>query len=128
MAVGTGGLGLALSNLGGQPLWRFAGGLLGAGAIFCTVMLTPRLGLATLLALVIAGQLLASITIDNFGLLGVIARSATVARLLGAVVMLLGVLIALFGDRVYPHGSKDRLAPPPAATAYPAKTVKLISD
>jgi transporter family-2 protein len=100
MAATSGGLVPALDQLGGQPLWRFAGGLLGAGAIFCTVTLAPRLGLAPLLALVIAGQLLASITIDHFGLLGVVTRPATAARLIGATVMLAGVLIALFGDRL----------------------------
>jgi transporter family-2 protein len=100
MATASGGLVPALGQLGGQPLWKFAGGLLGAGAIFCTVMLAPRLGLAPLLALVIAGQLLASITIDNFGLLGVVTRPATAARLIGATVMLTGVLIALFGDKL----------------------------
>jgi transporter family-2 protein len=100
LAISTGGLEAALPNVGGQPLWRLTGGFLGAGAIFCTVMLAPRLGLATLLALVIAGQLLSAITIDHFGLLGVMARPATPARLVGATIMTFGVLLALFGDRI----------------------------
>ena len=100
MAATSGGAATALAQITAQPLCRFAGGFLGAGAIFCTVMLAPRLGLAPLLALVIAGQLLTSITIDNYGLLGVVTRPATAMRLAGAGVMLAGVLIALFGDRI----------------------------
>lgn len=100
IAAFTGSLGAPLSQIGGQPLWRYAGGLLGAGAIFCTVLLAPRLGLTTLLALVISGQLLTSIAIDHFGLLGVVSRPATPVRLVRGAIMLAGVLLALFGDRV----------------------------
>lgn len=100
MAAATGDNLLALpARIAEQPLWRLAGGILGAGAICCTVLLAPRMGLAVLLALVIAGQLLSSIVIDNFGLLGMEARPATAARVLGAVIMMAGVTIALFGDR-----------------------------
>jgi bacterial/archaeal transporter family-2 protein len=90
----------SIGQLPGQPAWRMLGGLLGAGAIFCTVMLAPRLGLAVLLSLVIAGQLLASVVIDHFGLLGAAVRPATAARLIGSGLMTMGVIIALFGDRL----------------------------
>ncbi|MGP7794502.1 DMT family transporter [Sphingomonas sp. CLY1604] len=90
----------SIGQLPGQPAWRMLGGLLGAGAIFCTVMLAPRLGLAVVLSLVIAGQLLASVVIDHFGLLGAAVRPATAARLIGSGLMTVGVIIALFGDRL----------------------------
>jgi transporter family-2 protein len=90
----------SIGQLSGQPAWRMLGGLLGAGAIFCTVMLAPRLGLAVLLSLVIAGQLLASVVIDHFGLLGAAVRPATAARLIGSGLMTVGVVIALFGERL----------------------------
>ncbi|KVN53108.1 DMT family transporter [Burkholderia anthina] len=100
IGVAKGGLQSSLSALSSQPWWRFGGGFLGAAAIFSTVLLAPRIGLANLLALVIAGQLLASLIIDNYGLIGVVIREATAVRIVGATVMLLGVVLTLFGDRL----------------------------
>jgi transporter family-2 protein len=63
-------------------------------------MLVPRIGLLNLVVLVIAGQLLTSMAIDHFGLVNVAMRKVSTLRLLGAVVMILGVALALFGDRI----------------------------
>lgn len=98
IALGKGGLAAAIASLPSQPLWRFGGGLLGAAAIFCTVLLAPRIGLANLLALVIAGQLISSLLIDHFGLIGVVMRPVSGIKLAGAAVMLCGVLLTLFGN------------------------------
>jgi len=95
-----GGLGDALSVIPAQPGWRLVGGVLGAGAIFCTVWLAPRIGLANLLVLVIAGQLLSSVAIDHFGWLGAVVRPAASIKIAGAVVVLLGVALTLFGERL----------------------------
>ncbi|MBB5369135.1 MULTISPECIES: DMT family transporter [unclassified Janthinobacterium] len=100
IAIGRGGLLPSLAALPAQPWWRLTGGLLGAGAIFCTVMLAPRIGLGALLALVIAGQLLSSLAIDHFGLLGVAVRQVSWLKMTGAAVMLGGVLLTLFSDRL----------------------------
>lgn len=54
IAFFRGGLAESLSIVPSQPAWRLVGGVLGAGAIFCTVWLAPRIGLANLLVLVIA--------------------------------------------------------------------------
>lgn len=98
IAISKGGLATAIASLPAQPAWRFGGGLLGATAIFCTVLLAPRVGLANMLALVIAGQLLSSLLIDQFGLIGVVARPVSAIKLAGAAVMLGGVLLTLFGN------------------------------
>lgn len=98
IALSKGGLSTAIASLPAQPIWRFSGGLLGAAAIFCTVLLAPRIGLANMLALVIAGQLLSSLLIDHFGLIGVVMRPLSGIKLVGAAVMLCGVLLTLFGN------------------------------
>ena len=61
IAVLNGNLMSALSVLPKQPWEHLIGGLLGAAAISGTILLAPRIGLANLLALVIAGQLLSSL-------------------------------------------------------------------
>lgn len=100
IAFFRGGLSESLSVIPSQPGWRLVGGVLGAGAIFCTVWLAPRIGLANLLVLVIAGQLLSSVAIDHFGWLGAVVRPATAIKIAGAVVVLLGVALTLFGERL----------------------------
>ncbi len=95
-----GGLPDALAVLPQQPLWKFSGGFLGAAFIFCTVLLVPRIGLLNLVVLVIAGQLLTSMAIDHFGLVNVAMRKVSAVRLAGALIMIAGVALALFGDRI----------------------------
>ena len=100
MALLRGGLSDAISVIPSQPGWRLVGGVLGAAAIFCTVWLAPRIGLANLLVLVIAGQLLSSLAIDHFGWLGAVVRPAASIKIIGAAVVVLGVGLTLFGERL----------------------------
>jgi transporter family-2 protein len=100
IAFFRGGLSESLSVIPSQPGWRLVGGVLGAGAIFCTVWLAPRIGLANLLVLVIAGQLLSSLAIDHFGWLGAVMRPAASIKMVGALVVLVGVGLTLFGERL----------------------------
>lgn len=99
-AAARGGLSESMAALAGQPLWKFAGGFLGAGFVFGTVFLASRIGLLNLVVLVIAGQLLMSMTIDNFGLIHMAVRKVSAVRMTGALVMVLGVALTLFGDRL----------------------------
>ena len=99
-ATSRGGLPLALSALPSQPLWKFAGGVLGAGFLFSTVYLAPRIGLVNMLVLIVAGQLLTSMTIDHFGLVNMAVRKVTPVRMLGALILLGGVGLTVFGDRL----------------------------
>jgi len=100
IAFSRGGVGDTLAALPSQTLWKYLGGFLGAGFIFSTTFLAPRIGLTSLLALIILGQLTASMTIDHFGLLGAIQRQVTPIKLCGALLLLIGVSLTLFGDRL----------------------------
>ncbi|MNV71880.1 hypothetical protein D3C71_1649240 [compost metagenome] len=75
------------------------GGVLGSCALLSYVVLAPRTGLSALLGLAIAGQIISSLLIDHFGLLGATERPVSMIKLAGTVVMLIGLGIALFGDR-----------------------------
>ena len=99
-AIWRGGLIAALAQLPMQPLWIFAGGVLGAVFLFSTAFLAPRIGLTNMLVLIIAGQLLMSVSIDHFGWFGALAHPALPIRLIGVTVVLAGVLLTLFGDRL----------------------------
>ena len=95
-----GGLSTSLAAIPSQPLWSLAGGLIGGCALFSYVVLTPKIGLSALLGLAIVGQLLSAQVIDHLGLLGAIRRPVSVMKMCGLLVMLAGLAIMLFGDRL----------------------------
>jgi hypothetical protein len=55
--------------------------------------LLPRLGTATFVALLVAGQMLASLLADHYGFFGVIQHPVSISRLLGAALLLGGVIL-----------------------------------
>lgn len=75
------------------PWWAWTGGLLGAFFVAVTVVLTPRLGVVAMLALMLAGQVVAAVAFDHFGLLGLATRAFTPSRALGAALLVAGVLL-----------------------------------
>jgi transporter family-2 protein len=75
------------------PWWVWGGGLLGALYVVGSILLVPRLGAATLTASIVAGQLAAALLLDQFGLVGYARHPLTLARLLGAVLLLAGVVL-----------------------------------
>jgi transporter family-2 protein len=79
--------------LAGAPAWAWLGGLMGAFYVASSVVVGPRLGAAALLALTVFGQLVASLVVDNYGWLGFPQQPLTVTRLVGAVLLLVGVVL-----------------------------------
>jgi uncharacterized membrane protein YdcZ (DUF606 family) len=73
------------------PAW--SGGLFGSIFIITAILTVPRLGAATVLALVVVGQMIGSLTFDQFGLLGLPQQPATVVRLAGAGLLIAGVVL-----------------------------------
>lgn len=73
--------------------WSWTGGLFGAIYIGISILLLPRLGTATFIALLVAGQMLASLAFDHYGLLGVPTHPADFHRLLGAALLVGGVVL-----------------------------------
>lgn len=83
----------ARGQLAAVPAWAWAGGVLGAYYVVSTIIVGPRLGAAALLALVILGQLLTSLLVDQFGWLGFPQHPLSLARLAGAALLFAGVLL-----------------------------------
>jgi transporter family-2 protein len=75
------------------PWWVWVGGLLGAFYVLGSVVTAPKLGAATLVALILAGQAVASLTVDHFGLVGFQENPITPGRLLGIGLVALGVVL-----------------------------------
>ena len=93
--VAATGRSFAGASFASVPWWAWTGGLLGAGYITTAVVVAPRIGALALMALVIAGQLLAALVLDHFGLLGLRRMPVTSSRLAGAALLLAGLFLVL---------------------------------
>lgn len=72
--------------------WNWIGGPLGALIVLAGATLVKHLGAAPFIALVVGGQLLCSMLLDHFALMGLSQQSVTPGRVLGAVLVVAGVL------------------------------------
>jgi transporter family-2 protein len=101
--VGTLVLGAVLAATGqGVPVarawpqtswWYWVGGALGAFFVTATVILAPRIGAGSMVALTLAGQLIASMVLDNYGLLGFPEIAFGAKRMIGILLLGAGVYL-----------------------------------
>ena len=80
-------------RLADAPWWVWVGGLLGAFYVAGAIVTAPKLGAATLIALVVAGQTVASLFVDQFGLFGFAERHISPGRIAGMLLVLGGVTL-----------------------------------
>jgi transporter family-2 protein len=78
-------------RIGDAPWWVWVGGALGAFYVAASIVTAPKLGAATLVALVVAGQALTSLLVDHFGLVGFEAKHITLGRVVGMALVGAGV-------------------------------------
>ena len=69
------------------------GGAFGVVYVLASIVLLPRTGAATAIALIVAGQMLTSVTFDHFGVLGMTKHPIGMVRVLGALMLLGGVVL-----------------------------------
>jgi len=77
--------------------WMYAGGVIGAIYVVGVVALAPRLGAATMMALVVTGQLAAALVLDHFGWLGFATHPISAPRILGGLLLVAGVVLVRRG-------------------------------
>jgi transporter family-2 protein len=79
-------------RMSAAPWWVWIGGALGAFYVTGSIVVAPRLGAVTLIAVILAGQALASLVVDHYGMVGFDAHPATAGRIAGLLLIALGVL------------------------------------
>ncbi len=82
-----------VEGLGGAPWWVWTGGLCGAVVLSATTATAPRLGTAGMIALVMAGQVLCSLLLDHYGVLGLPILPVSAKRLAAAALLLAGAAL-----------------------------------
>lgn len=76
-----------------MPTYAWFGGLIGVFYITTTILAAPKTGAATLVALVVTGQLIAAIALDHIGFASFPQHSMSVGRLIGVGCLILGVIL-----------------------------------
>ena len=75
------------------PWWIWTGGIFGITYVVVTIVLAPRLGTALMLASIIVGQLITALILDHNGWIGAPTVRLSVMRVLGAALLVVGVLL-----------------------------------
>jgi bacterial/archaeal transporter family-2 protein len=81
-----------LAGLSGLPAWVWVGGILGTVYVLAALWSVPKVGVLTVVAAAVFGQLMAALVMDAIGAFGLAAREISLTRVL-AVVMVLGGLV-----------------------------------
>lgn len=88
------GSGDAYLRLSTVPTWTLLGGLLGAWYVFAAVWGVSSLGVVTLVAALVFGQMAAALVIDAAGALGMAVREITPTRIAAAGLVGAGLLLS----------------------------------
>ncbi len=78
---------------GDAPWWVWIGGLLGAFYVLGSIVTAPKLGATTLVALILAGQAIASLLVDHYGWVGFEEHPVNALRIAGVVLLAGGVAL-----------------------------------
>jgi transporter family-2 protein len=79
--------------------WMWMGGCLGTVYVWSTIIATLKIGATLTLALTFAGQMMAALFLDHFGVIGLAKYPASPARIAGVVIVLLGVSLVAYTKR-----------------------------
>jgi transporter family-2 protein len=86
----------ALDGLRDVPLILLTAGALGACLVFAIAWLLPQVGARAMFITLLAGQILGGMTLSHYGWLGSAVQKVSWVNILGALVMMGGVLLATY--------------------------------
>lgn len=89
--IGGGNLG----NWRSLPWYALGAGSMGLIVVAGVSFMIPRVGVATAITLIIAGQLVISSVLDHYGLVGVDIRQMDLQRVLGLIIVFIGAWLTV---------------------------------
>lgn len=81
------------SSFAGLPWYAWIGGLYGAVFVAVAAYAAPRIGVASLITIGIAGQIAMALWLDHIGAMGLVREPINVGRVAGAALVLAGVIL-----------------------------------
>ncbi|CDG22345.1 conserved membrane protein of unknown function [Xenorhabdus poinarii G6] len=78
------------------PWWAWFGGIAGVIYISAALILTPKLGATAFIVCVISGQVIVSLIIDKFGLMGLPIKEMNTGRIFGVFLIILGMVLVQY--------------------------------
>lgn len=73
--------------------WVVLNGVCGATILTIAALTFPRIGAASVIVLMVAGQLMTAIILDHYGVLNLPKQPASLARIAGIVFVIIGVIL-----------------------------------
>ena len=86
-----------LAPFGSLPWYAWIGGVYGAIYVGIAAYAAPRLGLASLITIGIAGQIVMALWLDHVGALGLMRQPVSGMRIAGALLVVVGVVLVRRG-------------------------------
>jgi transporter family-2 protein len=77
---------------------EYLGGFIVGFYVISATLLAPRIGLANFIVCAVSAQIIISVVIDHFGLLGAMVRPVSVTRLVGIGLLIAGIIVTQISD------------------------------
>ncbi len=87
-----------ITQLPKANLVDYLGGFIVCFYVFSATFLAPRMGVANFIVCAVSAQIVVSVVIDNYGLLGAALRPVSLLRIGGVALLLLGLIITQLAD------------------------------
>lgn len=106
-----------ISEIVNNPWWLWLGGVIAAIYLTSNILLFPKLGAVQTVILPILGQVLMGTIIDSLGLFGTKLIPLTMIRILGVIILLIGMFVAVVlanrthAERTYQKQLNQQSAP-----------------
>jgi transporter family-2 protein len=85
------------ASFAGLPWYAWIGGVYGAAYVAVAAYAAPKIGLASLITIGIAGQIVMALVLDQFGAFGLQKDPISLVRVGGAVLVMVGVVLVRRG-------------------------------
>jgi transporter family-2 protein len=83
----------ALSSFSAINWYKFTGGLLGVFVVTTALLSVQQIGASNMFVLIIAGQLITAVLMDNFGVLGLQQNNITIQKIIGILLVVAGAYL-----------------------------------
>lgn len=77
---------------------EYLGGFIVGFYVISATLLAPRIGLANFIVCAVSAQIIISVVIDHYGLLGATIRPVNITRLIGVGLLIAGIIVTQISD------------------------------